>query len=275
LKLKSAQCIAPNREAALETKIGAVNLGTYTAKRTLNREAALDTYTLPVQTDILGQPRLATMTVLVLNADRAVPITGEAKNVDLRERISAAAATLDLLTGVGYDFDVSQEDIDAANEIALTFAADPMAISKAAGVKEVSSLSPATVALVKTILDEFGREIIENTKAIRNLVINKLIIESENPDARVRLRSIELLGKLSDVALFTERSEVLITHQSTDDLKQKLKDKLEKLKGTTLRPNADGVYEADDVPQRVFDVPIIETGALDCEEELAQVGFDD
>jgi hypothetical protein len=40
---------------------------------------------------------------------------------------------------------------------------------------------------------------------------------------------LELLGKISDVGLFAEKSEVTVTHQSTDDLKAKLRNKLEKL----------------------------------------------
>jgi hypothetical protein len=40
---------------------------------------------------------------------------------------------------------------------------------------------------------------------------------------------LELLGKISDVGLFAEKSEVTVTHQSTDDLKAKLRRKLEKL----------------------------------------------
>ena len=43
------------------------------------------------------------------------------------------------------------------------------------------------------------------------------------------MRALELLGKISDVGLFAEKSEVTITHQSTDDLKAKLRKKLEKL----------------------------------------------
>ena len=38
-----------------------------------------------------------------------------------------------------------------------------------------------------------------------------------------------MLGKISDVGLFAEKSEVTVTHQSTDDLKAKLRRKLEKL----------------------------------------------
>ena len=58
---------------------------------------------------------------------------------------------------------------------------------------------------------------------------NKLIEETENPDPRIRIRALELLGKVSDVGLFAEKSEVTITHQTSDDLKDKLREKLSRL----------------------------------------------
>jgi hypothetical protein len=226
-----------------------------------------------VQTIAIGHNRLANMTVMILNADRAVPITDEAQNIDLRERIGAAAATLDLLTAVGYEFDVSDDDIAAANDLAKSFAKDPVITSKAATHKRASALAPATIALVKTILDEFGHEIAESSKAIRNLVINKLIIESENPDARIRIRAIEMLGKMSDIALFTERSEVLITHQSTDDLKSKLKEKLQKLRESslTLVPNKEGIYEAIEFN----DVPQIQSSEFHVDDAMEELGIEE
>jgi hypothetical protein len=40
---------------------------------------------------------------------------------------------------------------------------------------------------------------------------------------------LELLGKHSDVGLFSEKQEVTITHQTTDELKEKLRAKLQRL----------------------------------------------
>ena len=64
---------------------------------------------------------------------------------------------------------------------------------------------------------------------VRYLVTNKLVEETENEDAKVRLRALELLGKIADVGLFAERTEVTVTHQSTDDLKDKLRSNLARL----------------------------------------------
>jgi len=70
--------------------------------------------------------------------------------------------------------------------------------------------------------------------------VNKLVLETENPDARIRIRALELLGKMTDVGLFTERKEITVTHQNADELREKLREKLE-----ILKQNSDGVYELD------------------------------
>ena len=85
-----------------------------------------------------------------------------------------------------------------------------------------------------TIIKEFNHSVVESSMQLRHLVTNKLIIESDSPDPRTRMRALELLGKISDVGLFTEKSEVTITHQTTDDIKEKLRAKLTKLTNPTL-----------------------------------------
>jgi len=113
------------------------------------------------------------------------------------------------------------------------------------------------VRLTSSIIDEFNHSVVESSKQLRNLVTNKLVIESENPDPRVRMRALELLGKISDVGLFTEKSEVTITHQTTDDLKEKLRGKLAKL--------------VNPAPE-IEDAVLVPTEDLDVDEEF---GFDD
>ena len=93
----------------------------------------------------------------------------------------------------------------------------------------------------------------ENAAQIRHMVTNKLVLETDNPDPRVRIRALELLGKISDVGLFSEKSEVTVTHQSTDDLRLKLRSKLAKL-----------VNPEDSEPDEV----IIDGEVLDVSEEL-------
>jgi len=74
---------------------------------------------------------------------------------------------------------------------------------------------------------------VKDAVQVRHLVMNKLVQETENPDPRIRIRALELLGKITDVGLFTDRSEVTVTHQTADDLRARLREKLTKLKDVT------------------------------------------
>lgn len=144
------------------------------------------------------------------------------------ERIAAAAQTAELLEAEGLVADPTLADAEAAAAAIEAFAA---AKAPALTPQKITAFTPATAKLVRGILDEFSVQVVEKASEIRQLVTNKLIIESENPDAKIRMKALELLGKISDVGLFTERSEVTITHQSSNELQDKLREKLRKLMG--------------------------------------------
>jgi hypothetical protein len=193
---------------------------------------------------------------LMISPDFGVLMEDELPKERLRERLQAAAATAELLCEHGLDFEPTQQDIDICNELAAAFAADPDRLTVAMGHKEISQLPPAVVSEVNAILREFSHAVVQNAVQIRQLVTNKLIMESVHPDARIRLRALEMLGKISDVALFTERSEVTHKHQSNDELKSKLKDKFQNLR-RRLVLGQDGVYS----PEVPMDGEIIDVDA--------------
>ena len=127
----------------------------------------------------------------------------------------------------------------------------------------MATLTPASLVLTNNILTEFGQSVADSATQIRHLVTNKLLLETENPDARYRLRALELLGKISDVGLFAEKSEVTITHQTTEDLRAKLRGKLEKL----VKPVED-----------IVDAVVIEDDEFCIDEELgdiSEIEYDD
>jgi|TARA_R110000803_G_C11973279_1_gene319925 hypothetical protein len=164
-----------------------------------------------------------------LEPEVGVPLFDDDPVVDLTIRTQAAKTTALELAEHGLELKPNKEDEDVAAKIAMAYADDPEKTSKKVTSKRLSSLTPASLVLTGNILTEFGASVVESAISIRHLVTNKLIIETENPDPRVRIRALELLGKISDVGLFAEKSEVTVTHQSTDDLKAKLRRKLEKL----------------------------------------------
>jgi len=99
------------------------------------------------------------------------------------------------------------------------------------------------VVHLKQILSEYDHVVVKSAVQIRTYVTNKLIEESTNPDAKIRMRSLELLGKIGDVGLFIERSEITVKHKTTIELQASIKERISKL--LQVRSKAE---EIQDVP---------------------------
>ena len=166
---------------------------------------------------------------IVVDPELGVPLEKSVPPVDLKDRMESVANTAKELGEHGLDLEPTKEDKDVAAKLVTSYADNPEGTSKKASTKKLATLTPASLLLTNSILKEFGQSVVESSMQIRHLVTNKLLLETDNPDPRVRIRALELLGKISDVGLFAEKSEVTITHQSTDDLRERLRSKLAKL----------------------------------------------
>lgn len=170
----------------------------------------------------------------------------EAGILDMVEKARAAANAADMLSEFGLAEDEeTEEDRHVAAAIAANYAKDPESTSKTATPARIAQTTPAALKLTRKILDEFGSQIVQSSVEVRNMVTNKLVQETENPDPRIRLRALELLGKITDVGLFTEKSEVTVTHQTSDDLKNRLRQKLQRLKDVTPVEDAEIVHDRE------------------------------
>jgi len=190
---------------------------------------------------------------LMLTPDLGVPISPDTNIVDLRERAAALCGTVELLEEHGLDTSTTQGDKDLAATIVEAYAANPEKTSKTVSTSRAAKLTPASLIQTRNILDEFGTAVARHAVEIRHLVTNKLLLETENPDPRVRIRALELLGKITDVGLFTDKTEVTVTHQSTDDLRKKLREKFNRL--------IDRTHDATDIVE-------IDDGVIDVHSEL-------
>ena len=197
---------------------------------------------------------------LFIAPEIGVPFSDEVPYEDLRDKAEAACNTALELSEYGLDVEPNKDDKDTAAKLAAAYAKDPEKTSRKATTKKISTLTPASIILTNNILQEFGHSVAENATQLRHLVTNKLLLESENDDPRIRIRALELLGKISDVGLFAEKTEVTITHQSTDDLRNKLRSKLEKL--------VEPIEYAEDAV-------ILDGEAIDLEEILGPEEYDD
>ena len=68
--------------------------------------------------------------------------------------------------------------------------------------------TPSAVRHLTGMLTAYDWEFVEQAKEIRGYAVSQLLEETKHPDARIRLRALELLGRVTEVALFTDRVEV-------------------------------------------------------------------
>lgn len=176
---------------------------------------------------------------LALEPEFGIEIPDDVDYMDLKARVEAACRTINELQEHGLDTTPDDVDNDVAATLVTAYAEDEIHTSKIVNAKRFDSLTPAAILQTHEIVKEFGQLVAAHSAEIRNTVINKLLLETENNDARIRIRALELLGKITDVGLFTERKEITVTHQNAAEVREKLREKL-----TLLKQNAEGVYEA-------------------------------
>jgi antitoxin component HigA of HigAB toxin-antitoxin module len=183
---------------------------------------------------------------LELMPELGIEITPDMAYVDLRERAEAACRSIELLQDHGLEVPAeTSEDKEIAGALTSAYAANPQTTSQKANNVNTSALMPASLQNIRSYLDEYGRAVVNHAIEIRHAVTNRLIEESQNPDPRIRIRALELLGKVSDVGLFTDRTEVTITHQTTDELRLKLRAKLQRLVNPPAIQDAEVILEGD------------------------------
>ena len=149
---------------------------------------------------------------------------------DLTERVAAASATVHMLADMGMEIaPMAFKDETTVAAVMTAYASDPEATSRLSTNARIGTMTPASIRAIDRSLKEFSHVVVENSAQLRHYVTNKLIEETDNPDPRIRVRALELLGKISDVGLFADKTEVTVTHQTTNDLKESLREKLMKL----------------------------------------------
>ena len=89
---------------------------------------------------------------------------------------------------------------------------------------------PEAVKELVGMLTAYDWAFVEQAKELRGYTVAKITEETTHPDARIRLKALELLGKVTEVALFSERVEVKKVGVSDSELDQELLKRLDEYK---------------------------------------------
>jgi hypothetical protein len=198
---------------------------------------------------------------IVIEPESGIPFpfdTTPEEIVEFRDRAKAAVETIKEIVALGGEVEITEEDRTKARGAAASNA--PLKISE----KNAGSL-----VHLEAILSEYDRDLLNASSRLRSYVTNKLLLETIDEDARIRLKALELLGKVGSVGLFTERVEVDMKVRSVDQVDAELSSILEKYLG-----DVEEVPEDNELDQVIRERSLLEMSdeELGLEPELPDPG---
>jgi|LauGreDrversion4_2_1035121.scaffolds.fasta_scaffold207860_2 hypothetical protein len=162
--------------------------------------------------------------MLILTPDLEIPFIDpndqDFDKLTLRERAEVAVKTINILGSAGAEFEDDYEDLAVARDVIR---------GEEKLDEKLLSKNPGAIAHVQRLLTEYEEQVVVEAARLRNYVTNKLILESDDNDARIRIRALELLGKISDVGLFTEKSEITYKTKSDEELDEELEKRIQSI----------------------------------------------
>lgn len=136
------------------------------------------------------------------------------------EEMTVAANTAEMLEQLGAPLEVDP----------VTFDREKALIEAVARKKASEPLKNYSTALAATgFLKTYGQNIAFDVGQVRAALTNKLLEIANCGEIKYELKALELLGKHSDISLFTERSEITINYNSPDALEAAIKERVKRL----------------------------------------------
>ena len=141
-----------------------------------------------------------------------------------REAVEVSSTTAMVLQELGMGFDMTPEDEEQANALFAQLAHN----GKNKNLP-VDLNTPEIAARVGGMLKAYDHQVVADAVQLRTVITNKLILLADCGDTKYELKALELLGKIQDVGLFSEKSEVTIIHKTSEDLEKAIRDKVRRL----------------------------------------------
>ena len=181
-----------------------------------------------------------------------------------RERAKAAVETIKEIVALGGEVEITEDDRVKARGAAAIDA--PL---------RVTEKNAGALVHLEAILSEYDRDLLNVSSRLRSYVTNKLLLETIDEDARIRLKALELLGKVGSVGLFTERIEVDVKHRSVEQVDEELGQILEKYLGDVEVVPEDNELDEVIKERSLLEMSDAELGIPEPEAELLEVKPED
>jgi hypothetical protein len=157
------------------------------------------------------------------------------------DAVKIAVNTVDLINQLGGSIDFDNEDLHKAKALIT-------GEGKSKTPKHVSASSEAAAA--HHLVRKFDFNAFADALQARNFITNKLLTIADCGDPKYELKALELLGKHSDIGLFTERSEITVHHTSSKSLEESIKERVKRLMNADVTDVTSLIDELDDVEEQ-------------------------
>ena len=126
-----------------------------------------------------------------------------------------------------------------------------------------TKISSGPLHQINNLLNAYDKRVVDDPAQIRYYATNRLLELTDDPDVKIRIKALELLGKVADVGLFADRTEITIKDKTTRDLEKELEAYFSKYvqevapvgevqRDAEIEEIEDAVIEEEEVP---FDEP--------------------
>lgn len=194
---------------------------------------------------------MSTVLTVEIEPTQSVPLpfdTTKEEGGSLLEQLAVAGKTAELKEALGAE--LFYDDLDApAREAELL-----QQVTSTGKYKAALKL-PGVALAAGAFLKSYGHELGTDIGVLRAAVKNKLFEIANCGDPRFELKALELLGKTSDIALFTERSEINVNFNSAADLEKAIKERVKRLLNAQVVEVVPLSIEELDTELSISDVP--------------------
>ena len=154
--------------------------------------------------------------------DHPIPFDLSDEDFDnFADKLASVGNTAELLEQLGAPIELSKDNVE--EEAAL--------LDAAIDNKKITPLTQSLPAALgaAAFLRSYGQGRAIDVDQVRTALTNKLLEIADCGEIKYELKAIELLGKHSDVGLFTERSEINVNYNSPEGLEKAIVDRVKRL----------------------------------------------
>lgn len=137
------------------------------------------------------------------------------------DQLASIGSTAELLESLGAPVEASKGTLSEEAEL-LDQALEQQKITP------LKSSLPAAIGAA-SFLRTYGQSRALDIDQVRSALTHKLLEIADCGDTKYELKAIELLGKHSDIGLFTERSEINVNYTSPESLENAIKERVKRL----------------------------------------------